>query len=212
VESPAGASATPTSGATAADFPAVNCCAGTDITAATYALPSWLDIPLVLDGPDGWKVINEARAELLMLGRGENELGNPDAMIVFADASEGGDPESIVGGILGVPQLTDASSPSPVVLAGLEGYQGGAKALPNPDYEGDPTADIPPGVQPLPAIERFLAEGFLWTTSSPEAELHVSAVEVGDKVLLVYLEAPPGELDALATDSIPMLETLRPAT
>jgi hypothetical protein len=96
-----------------------------------------------------------------------------------------------------------------VTIAGLSGFQGRANALPNPDFEGDPAADIPPGVQPLPAIERYFAEGFAWTTSTAEAELSIAAVGVGDQVLLIYVEAPSGELDALAADAVPLLETLR---
>jgi hypothetical protein len=162
-----------------------------------------------MDVPDGWRVLNEARAGLFMLGRGENELGNPDEMVLIVNATDAGDPESIVAGILGVPQLEQLSEPSGVTIAGLTGFQGRANALPNPDFEGDPAADIPPGVQPLPAIERYFAEGFAWTTSTAEAELSIAAVGVGDQVMLIYVEAPPGQLDGLATDAAPMLETLR---
>jgi hypothetical protein len=192
-----------------AGFPTVGCCAGVEIEAGTYALPCWFGIPLELEVPEGWRVINESRAGLLMLGRGANELGNPDRIVLLVDATAAGmSSETLINGIVGVPQVEAVSEASPVVLAGFDGSQARMNALPNPDYEGDPEADIPPGVQPLPAIGRFFAEGFQWTTTTPEAQISVAAVGVGDRMLLVYLEAPPGELDALASDAIPMLETL----
>ena len=191
----------------AAQFPSVGCCTGAEVVPGRYAFPAWFDIPLAIDVPSGWRVLNEPGAGLFMLGRGENELGTPNEIVLFLDATDAGTGQQLIDGILNVPQLAGGEA-SPLSLADFDGWQGGTNALSNPEFEGDPAADIPAGVQPLPSIERFLTEGFTWTTSTPEAELFLSTVDVVDRRLLIYLEAPPGDMDAFAADAIPMLESL----
>ena len=95
------------------------------------------------------------------VGRCENVQGNPIEMIVFLDAGAAGTAEDLAEGFRGAPQLTEVEPPSEVSIYGASGVLVDMSALPNPDFEGDPQADIPPGVQYLPAIQRYFTPGFL---------------------------------------------------
>lgn len=193
------------------DFPSVDCCRGRTLGAGRYAVPPWLGIPLTVDVGEGWRVLNEERAQLFLLGRGENAQNNPNQIIAFLNAtvhSPAGSPESVLAGVAGAPELTVVAEPSSITIDGFEGLQMDSVALPNPDYKGSPADDIPPGVQFLPVIEQYFAPGFAWTTSSPEAQVRTIALQVGDQTLVFYMEAPQDEFEQFATDAETILQTL----
>ena len=192
-------------------IPVVNCCRGRALEPGTYAAPSWLGIPLAFEVGEGWRVLNEERARLFLLGRGENAQGNPSQLIVFIDAtSPTAPPESIIAAARGIPQLIPLGEPVSVAVAGFPGRQLDTVARPNPDEKGDPSADIPPGIQYLPFFQKYFAPGFLWTTSSPEARVRTVALAVGDQTLVLYMEAPATEFDPFVLDADTILRTLRP--
>lgn len=191
--------------------PSVDCCRGRTLSAGRYALPSWLGLPLTVDVPDGWKALNEERALLFALGRGQNVQNNPSELLVFMNATQAtptANPERVIAGVQGSPELSALGEPGSVTIAGFPGVQWDAAALPNPDYAGDVSADIPPGVQFLPAIEQYFAPGFAWTTSSPEAVVRTIALQVGDQTLVIYAEAPPDTFETFAADVEAILKTL----
>ena len=215
---PSTATATPslqpteTSGEEPLGFPSVGCCRGTEVEPGRYELPRWLGIPFGLDVPGGWRVINESAAGLFMLGRGAGFRGIPIELIVLLDATSGGTAEALAEGFRGVPQLTEVAQPGEVTIAGFSGTLNDMSALPNPDYEGDPEADIPPGVQFLPAIQRYFAPGFLWTTSSVEARVRTIWLAAGEQVVLLYLEAPPDSFEEFIADADAMLTSIEVIT
>jgi hypothetical protein len=213
---PTGSSADSTAPGTSApalrQVPSVVCCRGQTLEAGRYEVPPWLGIPMSVDAPEGWRVLNEGRARLFMLGRGENVQGNPDQMIVFLDASGEETPEATIEGVREAEQLVALDEATEVTIAGFPGVQLDSSVLPNPAFEGDPEADIPPGVQFLPVIEQYFAPGFVWTTSSPEARVRTIALTVGDRTLLVYLEAPSSEFGRFADDVATILESLEPVS
>jgi hypothetical protein len=201
----------PTTAATAEvlAIPPITCCRGYALEPGRYEVPRWLDIPSTIDIPDGWRVLNEPPAKLFLLGRGRNVQDNPSQMILFLNVTGTGTPESIIDGIRDASELTEAAAPSATTVAGFPGLRVDMAAKPNPGFEGDPASDIPPGVQYLPVIEQYFARGFAWTTSSPEAQVRAVALTVGTQLLLLYLEAPSGELDAFASDAAAILDSLQ---
>jgi hypothetical protein len=207
---PPGASpeASPTPGDALLTVPNVGCCRGRVLPAGRYALPAWLELPLTVEIGDGWRALNESPARLFLLGRGENVQDNPSQMIVFINATGKGSPDALVASLQGEPGLRVLAEPVSVEVAGFPGLQLDTQALPNPTFEGNPGADIPPGVQPLPVITAFFTPGFTWTTSSPEARVRALVLTAADQTLLLYLEAPPEEFEAFAADAGQLLESL----
>jgi hypothetical protein len=174
-----------------------------------YAVPPWLGIPLAFDLGEGWRVLNEERALLFMLGRGENVQNNPSQLITFINAaSDTASPETLIAGVQQMPELTTLTEPVEVNIGGFSGLQLDSVAKPNPAEEGDPAADIPPGIQYLPFFMNYFAPGFLWTTSSPEARVRTIALTVDDATMLLYMEAPPAEFEQFASDAEAILQTL----
>lgn len=190
-------------------IPAVNCCRGKTLEPGQYAVPSWLGIPLALDLGEGWRVLNEERARLLLIGRGENVQNNPSQIITLIHATAA--PESIIAAAQGIPQLTPLREPVSVAIAGFPGWQVDLVANPNPDEKGNASADIPPGIQYLPYFQQYFAPGFIWSTSSPEARVRIAAVKVGEQTLLLYMEAPAAEFEQFIADTGAILWTLRPS-
>jgi len=201
---------TPTPGVAFLSVPSVNCCRGRTVKPGQYAFPPWLGIPLAIELGEGWKALNEERAQLFLIGRGENVLKNPSEIVAFMNAtSDSATPEELIAAAQRSPELTTLAEPVEVAIAGLPGWQLDSVANPNPAEKGDATADIPPGVQYLPFFTKYFAPGFSWTTSSPEARVRTVALTVGDQTLLLYLEAPPEAFEQFAADADSILQTLR---
>lgn len=198
--------ASPAPGPAILNFPIAGCCQGRVISAGLYRLPAWLELPLTIEVTEGWRVMNEQSALLFTLARGENELGNPSELIVFIDASTTG--KALLAQFAGEPAITALGDPAPAELAGFAGQQQDFAVLANPDYAGNPQDDIPPGVQFIDVVEQFFAPGFIWTTSTPEAQLRFITVDIGDALLFVYLESTPTGFETFVADAGEMLETL----
>ena len=199
---------TPTPGSQFLKFPSNLCCAGRAVQPGRYELPTWLGIPLTVEVGEGWRSINEKAAKLFALVKGRNSFEDASQWMVFLIVPQGRTPQSLLQSVRGAPELVPAGETTPVIVAGFSGLQFDALTKPNPTYAGDPEADIPPGVQILPSINRFFTPGFLWTTSSPEASLRLIALDVNGQTVLVYLEAPPDEFDVFAGEATELLQTM----
>jgi hypothetical protein len=129
-------------------------------------------------------------------------------MIVFANVTGKATSEELISLVQGAPELTPLTEPITVSFAGFPGVQLDSSARPNPEFEGIPGTDIPPGTQYLPFLSEFFTPGFIWTTSTPEARVRTIVLTVKDQSLLLYLEAPPDEFDQLAADAVTILQSL----
>jgi hypothetical protein len=200
--------ATDTPEVTISNFPSVSCCMGRTVQAGSYRLPAWLDMPLSVEVGDGWRVMNEEGARLFTLVRGQNSLNNPSEWIAFMNASSAGSDEGLMAQFLEEPNIVPLGEPMVADLAGYTGWQQDFAVLPNPDYPGNANNDIPAGVQFIHVVEQFFTPGFSWTSSSPEAQLRLAVVNVGDTLLFVYLEAPPDAFATFVADADQILQTL----
>ena len=189
-------------------FPRANCCKARAVEEGDYDLPAWLDLPLTIDVGEGWSVLNEEKARLfLFAGKGRNEFNDPSQVLVFIVIPDA-DPQEILNTIRNSPELI----PDDIVettIARFSGWQFDATAKPNPGYEGDRNADIPPGVQFLPAINQYFTPGFLWTTWTAEPRLRFVVLNAGEQMLLLEIESPPAEFDAFAREAEQVLQTLK---
>ncbi|MBK8905395.1 MAG: hypothetical protein IPM53_29705 [Anaerolineaceae bacterium] len=176
--------------------------------AGLYRLPVWFDMPLMLEVGEGWRVMNEEQARLFALARGQNSLNNPSEWIVFMTASSVGSAEGLMAQFLEEPTIVPLGEPMVADLAGYAGWQQDFAVLPNSDYPGNVNDDIPAGVQIIDVVEQFFAPGFSWTSSSPEAQLRLVVVNVGDTLLFVYLEAPHDQFATFVADANQILQTL----
>jgi hypothetical protein len=188
-------------------FPRTNCCNGTPVEPGEYELPVWVGIPLTLELGEGWQVVNEEAARLFMLGKGENIFNDPTQALVFVPIQDE-DPQLILGSIKSEKGLTPQGEMTETTIAGFPGMQLDLSANPNPGYEGDKQSEIPPGVQFLTSVGRYFAEGFNWTTWSAEARLRFIALDMGEDVLLLQIDAPPAEFETFAAEADQVLQTL----
>ena len=189
-------------------FPLANCCRGRTLEAGKYEMPIWLRLPLSVKVSDGWKVMNEQKALLFLFGKGQNIQNSPNQLIVFLNVTDKISSEELIASVQQTPELTVAGEPILVAFAGFSGIQLDSAARPNPSYQGNEHDDIPPGIQFLPVFRQFFAEGFIWTTSSPEARIRTIVLMVKDQTLLLYLEAPPDEFDQFIMDADLIIRSL----
>lgn len=200
---------TPEPAAQFQSFPSANCCKARTVEAGEYELPSWLGIPLTVGVGEGWGVLNEDGARLFLLaGQGRNEFNDPSQVLVFI-AIPDGDPQDILTSIRNSPELTPVGEMTEITIAGFSVWQFDASAKPNPGNEGRREESIPPGSQSLPAISKYFAPGFLWTTWTAEPRLRFITLSVGDHVLLLEIESPPAELEVFASEAEQVLQTLQ---
>jgi hypothetical protein len=186
----------------------VGCCRGKTIEPGEYELPSWLGIPLTLGVRESWRVMNEKAALLFLLaGQGRNEFNDPSQVLVFMNVSES-DPQTVLMAIKDSPELTSLSEITETTIAGFSGWQFDATAKPNPANKGNAANSIPAGARNLPAINKYFAPGFLWTTWTAEPRLRFIALNVGEHILLIEIESPPAEFEAFASEADQVLQTL----
>jgi hypothetical protein len=189
-------------------FPESICCNGRTVEVGVYEIPSWTGIPLTLEVGEGWRAINEEAALLFMLGQGRNAFNDPTQVLVFI-AVPNGIPQSVLTSIKREPGLTPESEITDITIAGFSGLQLDLTAKPNPGYEGDKEAEILPGSQFLPAVNKYFTPGFIWTTWTAESRLRFIVLNVGEQILLIEIESPPNEFEAFASEADRVLQTLK---
>jgi hypothetical protein len=143
-----------------------------------------------------------------MLGKGESIFNDPTQAFVFITIPDG-DPQGILASIKDDKALTAQGEIIETTVAGFPGLQLDLSAKPNPDYRGNPGAEIPSGVQFLTSVGKYFAEGFLWTTWSAEAQLRFIALEIGEDVLLIQIDSPSAEFEPFAAEADNVLRSLK---
>jgi hypothetical protein len=189
-------------------FPRSICCSGKTIEAGEYELPSWVGIPLTMEIGEGWQVVNEEAAGLFMLGKGESIFNDPTQALVFI-AIPDGNPRAILTSIKNEKGLTLEGEITETTIAGFSGLQLDFSAKPNPGYQGNKQAEIPPGVQFLPSVNKYFAGGFLWTTWTAESRLRFIVLNVGENLLVIEIDSPPAEFEAFASEADQVLQRLK---
>jgi hypothetical protein len=157
---------------------------------------------------EGWRVLNEKAALLFLLGKGHNSFGDPSQVLAFIAVPDG-DPQAILTSIKNSPELTPEGEISEITIAGFSGLQFDASAKPNPGNEGNRGNGIPPGVQFLPAVNKYFTPGFLWTTWTAESRLRFIVLNVDEHVLLLQIEAPPADFETFAGEADRVLQSLK---
>lgn len=153
-------------------------------------------------------MLNEEAALLFLLGKGRNSFDDPSQVLVFM-AVQDENPQAILTSIKSAPELNPAGEITEIAIAGFSGLQLDASAKPNPGYEGDQSAGIPPGAQFLPAVNKYFNPGFAWTTWTAESRLRFIVLNVDEHILLIEIESPPAEFEAFASEADQVLQTLK---
>jgi hypothetical protein len=160
---------------------------------------------------EGWQIVNDGAARLFMLGKGESIFNDPTQVFVFL-AIPNGDPRAILTAIRNEDGLIPQSEITETTIAGrsgeLSGLQLDLSAKPNPEYKGDNEAEIPPGVQFLPSVQKYFPPGFFWSTWTAESRLRFIALDMGEHVLLLHIESPLAEFEAFNREVEQVLRTL----
>jgi hypothetical protein len=191
-------------------LPVQACCAELALEPGAYALPGWLGPLLRLETSGDWNVINDASARYLAFGRGENSVGTMASLVTVLGTPIGTTSDEVVAALTSTPELELAGDPVTFQIAGFDATELRATAAPNPDRTDDPDADISAGTIDLDALEPFVEPGFRLTTSTAEAALRFLILEVDDRVLIAWAEAPAAESDAFFADVDTLLGTLGP--
>ena len=189
-----------------AEFLPTICCQGNRVGADTYAVPNYVQPPLAVSVPTGWRVINEESGRLFALVQGKNDIGQASRWLTILPAG-GSTEEDVVKSLRDMKQLDFAQQSAATVL-GRDATRLDATALPNPAEEGSAAAGIAPGTQALSGLTPFVAPGFAMTTSTAEARMRFLIVGAESGTLVLHMEAPPDEFRAFVAEANQVVETL----
>jgi hypothetical protein len=189
-------------------LPVQACCAELALEPGPYALPGWLGPLLRVDVNGEWSVINDASARYLAFGRGENSVGTMASLITLLGTPTGTAVDDVIASLRSDPGLAVVGEPTPVTAGDFSGTELRASAVPKPDRTDDPDADIAAGTIDLDVLEPFVEPGFRLTTSTAEASLRFLVIDVDERVVIAWVEAPPDEADAFFADADELLGTL----
>ncbi len=189
-------------------IPIDSCCNGKAIEAGIYETPPWFGIPITVEVGEGWRAVNDKEALLFMLGKGRNIYNDPVQALIFILVPNG-NAQAILTSIARETGLTQMSEITEITIAGFPGLQLDLSAKPNPEYQGDKEAEILPGSQFLPVVNKYFAPGFIWTTWTPESRLRFIVLNVEEYVLLLEIDSPPAEFEAFAGEADQVLQTLK---
>lgn len=193
-----------------AEFPRAECCDGKAIAAGAYQLPRWFSPVVTLQLPDGWRGVRENSVEAVYMIRGETEFANAADTLAFFALEESETAEQFEQDLLAAPEITILGEPTAVTVGGFEAWQVDAQAKPNPDYEGNPEADIPPGTQQIHIFEDyFITRRYFWATFTPEALIRVIVITGTPQDIVVYIEGPVDGFETVAADADAILQTLQ---
>jgi hypothetical protein len=177
------------------------CCYGLDLAPGVYTTPSWFEAPFSIEVPDGFLGVAAELERAILLGRGQSQAGNLERYLGFFVAPSA---KALVRQLRSTPNVTfGASSSTTVDSMPATEFEGEASR----DPESPPSAEIVPGAIRIPAIDR-LVPTFFYTESVP-ARMRFVVVDLGDRALLIYLEAPAARFATFATDVAPVLESIR---
>lgn len=177
------------------------CCYGLELEPGTYTTPSWFEAAFSIDVSDGLLGVAGELERVILLGRGASLAGNLERYVGFFVAPSA---TALVRQLRATPRTTQgAVSTTTVDSTPAVAFE--AEAQPNP---GTPPSDeIVPGAIRIPAIDR-LVPTFFYTESVP-ARMRFVVVDLGDRALLIYLEAPADRFASFARDLAPVLESIR---
>ena len=187
------------------EFPEAVCCLAAPIDPGTYLLPAWMGMNFTIVVPADWGVIRDDSVGAFAIARGQNELGESSDFIQF----------NVIPATVALPDLQQDvldspefifGNPEEVTVAGFTGFRVDAQAIPNPNEIGSRDQHIAPGVQHISVLEGVL--GGFWVTSTPEAMVRFTALDVNGVILLIFFEAENGQFDSFLEDADAMVASL----
>lgn len=192
-------------------FRANICCHGTPVPPGIYALPDWLNLPFTVTvEQEGWEHYNEEAGELFGLVKGNsNSLGIPSETIYIFPTLESSRAGQFFLAFANAKEFTVSSEPSDITLAGFPARQVDLIAKPSSIPE-NAAEDTPYGVQPLIAALTYSPTGLFWTTWSPEAQVRVLKLDIGEYSAIIYIEAPQVDFERVTAEASAILNTLSP--
>jgi hypothetical protein len=176
------------------------CCYGLELAPGAYTTPSWFEVPFSIEVPDGLLGVAAELERVILLGRGQSQAGNLERYVGFFVTPSA---EALVHQLRSTPHATFGASSS-MTVDSMPATAFEAEASRDPDTP--PNDEIVPGAIRIPAIDR-LVPTFFYTESVP-ARMRFVVVDLGDRALLIYLEAPAVGFASFADAVAPMLASI----
>lgn len=199
------ATLTPTEDPSPKEFPLAVCCLAAPIEAGTYRLPTWLGMNFTIVVPAEWGVVHDDATAVFALARGQNELSESSQFIQFNVIPATVALADFQQDVLDSPEFV-FGTPEEVTIAGFSGFRVEAQAVANPNEIGNRETHIAPGIQHISVLEDNL--GGVWVTSTPEARVRFTALDVNGVTLLIFFEAEKELFDAFLVDADAMVASL----
>jgi hypothetical protein len=167
--------------------------AGNPLEPGRYQANPGFDVPFEIELGDGWRSIRDESFGVISFVSGRrNSIGHATQWLSLFPAPPDVGTEELLDLILAQPDLV-TGNPEAVSVGGVSGTRIEARARLDPAQGGDP--EVEPGVVPIDVANRLITGGF-WFTESAKARVAFIILGLGDRSLLLYLEAPADRFDA----------------
>jgi hypothetical protein len=176
------------------------CCYGLALEPGRYETPSWFEPGFTIEVGDGMLGVAAELERTMLLGRGQSRAGNLQSYAGFFVAPSA---DALTRRLRATP-FTRQGDASATTVGAMPAVSFEARSLRDPGTP--PNAEIVPGAIRIPAIDR-LVPTFFYTESVP-ARMRFVVVDLGDRALLIYVEAPASRFDAFAEEVATAIESI----
>jgi hypothetical protein len=192
---PAPASTTPTPDRSAVvEFPYGNAdVAGEEQEAGLYRSPDWFHAPFTFETTTTYRGIGERFGEASLFGIAQGMRQLPQRQLLFWALVPDYSPEDAVSLLRDTASLTFLPNED-VTVAGYSGVQ------------FDATTERRTGIG---AIGTLVGVNAVWNINSSEAHLRFIVLMIGNRALLIYIEAPTDEFEDFMVDVEQVLSTVQ---
>ena len=180
---------------------------GEEQAAGQYQTPAWFDVPFQFATAMSYRGGGQSsdRGQIFALERGQNAIGNATHRLVFFAFPSDVSSEEPTAQLRAMP-LFDSSEIRDITLLNVTGTQWDAVARPNPGQRGE--SGVADGTIAIPALFELMRFDGVWHTATPEVRLRFMVPDVTGHTMLIYVEAPPAEFDAWASEVEQLLKTV----
>jgi hypothetical protein len=180
---------------------------GAEQPAGKYQTPAWFDVPFQFETATNYRGGGNSseRGQIFALGRGQNAIGNAaHRLAFFAFPSDVSGIETATQ--LRATPLLDSSESRDITLANVISTQWEAVAQPNPAQQGE--TGVADGTIAIPILFELMRLEGVWHTATPGARLQFIVAEPPGRTMLIYVEAPPADFEAWASEAEQILKTV----
>jgi hypothetical protein len=157
-----------------------------------YKSPDWFSLAFTFETTEAYRGIGERLADSEIFGIAQGSKAVPQRQLLLWASTPGATAQDFLVELGATPKL-DFGEERTATVAGF-----GAKVV-------DASASVPASIQ---ALGTLVGVPDSWKTNSPEVRLRFMVLSIGDRTLVIYIEAPDADFDDFIRSADEFLATV----